>query len=163
MSDEARDVEKDVNEGEKKSDPDRIVRNHVLVSMGVGLIPIPILDLAGLAGVQLNMLRKLAKNYDVPFSRDIGKHVIGSLTGGGVSVPVGGGLASLVKCIPLVGSLAGLAAMPAAGGAATYAVGKVFIQHFESGGTFLSFDPEKVRAYYAEMFKEGEKVSGDAA
>ncbi len=163
MSDEAKDDEKDVEEDAKVSDPASIVRNHVLVSMGVGLIPFPLLDLAGLAGVQLNMLRKLAKSYGVPFSRDIGKHLIGSLTGGVVSVPVGGGLASLVKCIPLVGTLTGLIAMPAAGGAATYAVGKVFIQHFESGGTFLTFDPEKVRAYYAKMHKEGETVASEAA
>ena len=41
----------------------------------------------------------------------------------------------------------------------TYAVGKVFIQHFESGETFLTFYPEKVKAYYAEMFEEGKKAA----
>ena len=34
-------------------------------------------------------------------------------------------------------------------GASTFAVGKVFIEHFESGGTFLTFDPERVLEYYA--------------
>ena len=42
--------------------------------------------------------------------------------------------------------------MPVIAGAA-YAVGKVFIQHFASGGTFLTFDPEKVRAHYAGRAK----------
>ena len=49
--------------------------------------------------------------------------------------------------------------MPVLAGAATYAVGKVFIQHFESGGTFLNFNPESVRGYYEAMFKEGQSVA----
>ena len=44
-------------------------------------------------------------------------------------------------------------------GATTYAVGKVFIQHFESGGTFLNFNPDSVKEYYETMFKEGQSVA----
>ena len=40
-------------------------------------------------------------------------------------------------------------------GASTYAVGKVFTEHFASGGTFLTFDPEKVRKYYEQEFAQG--------
>jgi len=46
-------------------DAGKIVRNHVLGSMGVGLIPMPLVDLAALTGVQLNMLRRLAKEYGI--------------------------------------------------------------------------------------------------
>jgi hypothetical protein len=45
------------------------------------------------------------------------------------------------------------------GGASTYALGKVFIQHFESGGTFLDFDPEKVKEHFATLYKEGENIA----
>jgi len=38
--------------------------------------------------------------------------------------------------------------MPIVAGAATYAIGKVFVRHFASGGTFLTFNPEKVKDYY---------------
>ena len=51
--------------------------------------------------------------------------------------------------------------MPAAAGASTYAVGQVFIQHFESGGTFLDFDPDKVKAYFAEQVEKGKLVVAD--
>ena len=44
-------------------------------------------------------------------------------------------------------------------GASTWALGKVFIQHFESGGTFLDFNPEKVREYYKVQFEEGRKMA----
>jgi len=51
--------------------------------------------------------------------------------------------------------------LPAVAGASTYAVGQVFIQHFESGGTFLDFDPEKVKGYFAEQFEKGKLAVGD--
>jgi uncharacterized protein (DUF697 family) len=65
---------------------------------------------------------------------------------------------SLLKSIPLIGSLSGLVAVPALAAAFTYAVGKIFLQHFASGGTFLDFDPQKVREYFARQFEEGKLV-----
>ena len=41
----------------------------------------------------------------------------------------------------------------------TYAAGRVFHQHFASGGTFLTFDPDKVREYYAQMLEEGKTIA----
>ncbi len=61
--------------------------------------------------------------------------------------------------IPFVGSTLGALSMPVMAGASTYAIGKVFIQHFESGGTFLTFDPKAVKDYYAEQLKEGSVVA----
>jgi hypothetical protein len=37
----------------------------------------------------------------------------------------------------------------------------VFVQHFESGGTFLDLDPAKVKAYFSEQFERGKKVVAD--
>jgi uncharacterized protein (DUF697 family) len=144
-----------------KEDINKMVKNHVLGSMGVGLIPIPLVDIVALTAVQLNMLRKLAKAYKVPFSKDKVKNVLASLAGAGISVPLGHTLASLVKAVPVIGQTTGALAMPISSGAMTYAVAKVFTQHFASGGTFLNFDPEAVKEYYAEMLKEGEKVASD--
>jgi hypothetical protein len=64
-------------------------------------------------------------------------------------------LGSLAKGLPVLGWAAAPAGVALFGGASTYAVGKVFVQHFESGNTFLSFDPEAVRAYYARQFEQG--------
>jgi hypothetical protein len=38
---------------------------------------------------------------------------------------------------------------------------RVFIQHFEAGGTFLSFDPEAVRDYFFEQYQKGKSVFKD--
>ncbi|MGH8477407.1 MAG: YcjF family protein [Methylococcales bacterium] len=132
----------------------KLVRNYALGSILVGVLPFPAIDLAALTAVQLTMLHGLAKVYDVEFSKQLGKSLIASLVGGGVSVSVA---ASLVKIIPVYGTATGIISTSVFGSASTYAIGKVFIQHFESGGTFLDFDPERVREYYVSRFEEGKQ------
>ena len=100
------------------------------------------------------MISDLAKQYGQKFSRDSGKAVLGSLLGGTVPAVAGPVAASALKGLPVIGQAVGAAAMPGVAGASTYAVGKVFIQHFESGGTMLDFDPDRVRAYYAQEFEK---------
>jgi len=156
---ESMEENKEITAAASDKDADKILRNHVLGSMGVGLIPMPLVDLVALTGVQLNMLRKLAKAYNIPFSQDKVKNLLASLIGGSIPVTFSNVVASLIKSVPIVGQTTGAVAMPILAGATTYAVGRVFVQHFASGGTFLNFDPETVRDYYAAMFKEGEKLA----
>ena len=150
--------DQETEEKEAGSSTEITLRNHIIGSMGVGLIPVPIVDLVALTGIQLNMLRKLSKAYDIPFSRNLAKNIIASLIGGVIPVTFTGTLMSLMKGVPLIGLTVGALTMPILSGATTYAVGKVFIQHFASGGTFLNFNPDEVREYYYEMFKEGQEV-----
>jgi uncharacterized protein (DUF697 family) len=147
-----------------KEEIDKLVKHHVWAAMGVGLVPVPMLDMAALLAVQLNMLRKIGNAYSIPFNKDKVKNILASLLGSAVPTAVGPPLAmSILKTIPLVGMTVGAITMPVVSGASTYAIGKVFVQHFASGGTFLNFDPEKTKAYYAEMLKEGkENIEGSA-
>ena len=141
---------------------DKLLRYHVWSAIGVGLVPIPIIDLAALTGVQVNLIRKLANAYGIPFLQDSVKNILSSLVGSTLPVAIAPGVAaSVAKFLPIFGQTAGVVTMPIIGGASTYAVGKVFIQHFASGGTFLSFNPEKVKDYYQEMFSEGKKFAAD--
>lgn len=132
-----------------------IVKRNVTYSVVAGMVPFPLVDLAGIAGVQLNMLNDLSKLYNVPFFKHKAKNILASLVGTIGTASLTSALGSLVKFIPVVGTVTGVVAMPVIAGASTYAVGKVFIQHFESGGTFLNFDPAETRAFYAEQFQEG--------
>ncbi len=147
----------------KKAEVQKIIQHHVYGAMGVGMIPMPLVDLIAISGVQLNMLRKLCLLYDIPFSKDAARTGIAALLGGVIPVSLSGALVSLVKAIPIVGQTTSVIVMPAVSGAMTYAVGKVFVQHFESGGTFLTFKPEEVRAYYQQMFEEGKDVASGLA
>jgi uncharacterized protein (DUF697 family) len=136
----------------------KLIRHHVYASMAVGLVPIPMVDFLGVTGIQLNMVRKLAAYYDIPFSKDMTKNLIISLIGGAVPASAAFPVASSVKFIPIIGQSLGAVSMPVIAGASTYAVGKVFYRHFASGGTFLTFDPEKARTYYEEMFHKGKTI-----
>ncbi|MGH8477405.1 MAG: YcjF family protein [Methylococcales bacterium] len=133
----------------------KIVRNFALGSILVGAIPFPVIDMATLTAVQLTMLHSLSKVYDVEFSEQLGKSLIATLAGGGVSLSVSSNFASLAKAVPGFGTVTGMVSFSAFGSTSTYAIGKVFVKHFESGGTFLDLDPERVREYYAQQFQEG--------
>ncbi len=153
---------KTTEENVVKEDLDKVIKHHVWASIGIGLVPIPAVDMVALTAIQLNLVRKIAMAYEVPFSRDKVKNIIGSLLGSALPSSVGPALAaSITKSIPVIGWTAGAVTMPAIAGASTYAVAKVFIQHFGTGGTFLTFDSDKVKDYYAEMFKEGKDVASE--
>lgn len=137
-----------------------VIKHHALGAAGVGLIPLPAADFVALTAIQANLLRKLSAFYNVPFTEEIGKKVIGALVGGYAPVAFALPVASLVKMIPIIGQTAGVLAMSVMAGASTYAIGRVFVQHFESGGTFLNFDPAAVSEYYREQFQEGREIVG---
>ena len=146
---------------ERESRARRIVKTHMWVATGVGLIPAPFVDLVGVSAVQLRMLHELTKLYDVPFSRDLGKELIGALLGSIVPLSITATVGSAAKMLPLVGYVVGGLSMPLLSGAATYAIGKVFIQHFETGGTLLDFEPAKVREHFRREFAAGRGVAAE--
>jgi uncharacterized protein (DUF697 family) len=112
-----------------------------------GLIPVPVVDVAAVAGVQLQMLRRLSQIYNVPFSENGGKAVIAAMAGTMIPATSGIGAASMLKSVPILGTIASGFIMPALSAGATYAIGKAFVQHFESGGTLLDFNPPDYREF----------------
>jgi uncharacterized protein (DUF697 family) len=130
--------------------------------MGAGLIPVPLVDLVAVSGVQLKMLADISKIYGVEFQEHRGKALIASLVGYIVPSSLSfGSVGSLLKAIPAVGALVGAPSMALFCGASTYALGKVFIQHFESGGTFLTFDLAKVKEHFQHEFAEGSRIAAE--
>jgi uncharacterized protein (DUF697 family) len=125
--------------------------------MGAGFIPIPIVDFFAVGAIQLDMIRQLSKVYDVNYKETEGKAVISALTGSGLA-RIG---ARAVKFIPGVGSVLGGVTLAVLSGASTYALGEVFKKHFETGGTFLDFDPSRLKKYYDEKFEKGKQMAKD--
>lgn len=137
-----------------------IVRRNVYWALGAGAIPVPLLDFAAITGVQIKMLKQLSSEYEIPFLENKVKNLVSSLVSASLSVGTGTALIfSALKIIPFVGSAAGLVSVPIAAGGLTHATGKVFIQHFESGGTFLDFDPKKVRERFKREVEQGKEVA----
>lgn len=139
----------------KSAKANSIIKNHMIWSMGAGMIPVPIADLFAVSAIQLDMIRSLSKLYDIDFKQTEGKAIITSLTGSGLA-RLG---ASAVKFIPGVGSILGGVTRAVLSGASSYAIGEVFKKHFETGGTFLDFDPSRLGKYYDEMFEKGKEIA----
>ena len=139
-------------------DANQIVTNHMLFAVGFGSVPVPMLDLLGLTATQLNMLKKLSELYGENFIDDMAKKSIASLIGGSLSIPVAMGVSSIIKFIPVIGQSAGALSIASIGSASTYGVGKVFIEHFESGGTLLDFDANKTKEYFKKEFEKGKSL-----
>ncbi len=83
---------------------EQLVRQYTLAAMAVALVPLPLVDLAVLVGVQLKMLHGLAGLYGIAFKADLGPSVIAGLIGGTVPTAVSPSLAArLGKFIPGAG------------------------------------------------------------
>lgn len=148
---------KTMKHSDKLPQANEIIKNHVGFSMGAALVPFPGADLLAVSAVQLNMLRHLAKLYNVSFFDTLGKNVISAIAGSGMA-RLG---ASLVKAIPGVGTVIGELSMPILSGASTYALGQVVAHHFQKGGTLEDLDLKTARREYTEEMDSGKKMAED--
>lgn len=149
---------------ERMAEAMSIVRRSSAWSAGAGLIPIPIVDIGAIAGVQVKMIRDLAKLYGLEFPEVRAKALTSGLAGSILPylLTMGSGFAfSFIKAIPIVGTAIAIAAMPGFASASTYAIGKVFAQHFAGGGSLLDFDTEakkeEIAKEFAQARNEGKK------
>ena len=157
-----------------KEETDKIIRQHMWLSIGVSLIPIPFIDFTAITVIQLNMIRKLSRRFGVPllkkniksfrsliaflatFTDDIALAVVRKTMLPAVSASLA---TSVTKAVPVAGQSIGVATAPVINGGFTYAIGKIAVLQFESGGSFFTLNPEKEKEYYIEMFTEGTKIA----
>jgi uncharacterized protein (DUF697 family) len=125
----------------------KLVERFSLWSGAAALLPVPLVDLAAVGGVQIQMLRRISQIYGVPFSENRGKSIIAGLAGSMIPATSAIGTASLIKSVPVIGMAISAIAMPALSAGATYAIGKAFIEHFASGGTLLDFSAGDYREF----------------
>jgi uncharacterized protein (DUF697 family) len=135
---------------------DQIIEDHTVYAAAAGAIPVPLADVAAVAAIQIDLVRALAKVYEVPFDIATGKAVVASLTGASAA-RLG---ASALKALPGVGSIGGGIAQSGLSGASTYAVGYLFRRHFAQQGTLAELDVEASRSVYRGLLERGRNVVG---
>jgi uncharacterized protein (DUF697 family) len=134
----------------------RMVKMHTAWSVPGGMLPIPFSDVVIVTSLQLRMLARIARLYSVSFSREKGRLVIGALLLGlpqGLSNAILAAMLAARSISVLAvgpGTIAGSLALGSLGATVTFALGQVFIEHFESGGTLLDFDAEIAGPMLAE-------------
>lgn len=139
---------------------DAIIRKRVYAALAMGLAPLPLLDLAGLFAIQVELVHALAKKFEVPFRQDLAKAGLTALLGSFLPVSTFPVLASALKVIPVIGLTTSAVGLSLSGGACTYAVGYVFARHFASGGTFMDFKADKVSRVFKTKYEEGKSMVG---
>lgn len=130
-----------------------IVRRAMARGAVASAIPVPIADMAALGAVHVMMVRALAREYGVPDDQGHARTVVAAVAGGAASRWLGAGIGrSALKVLP-GGALLAALALPAATGAATYALGQVVIAHLEAGGGLHDLDP-KAAAKHARALRD---------
>lgn len=157
MSDTVADFNEEVID--RESSASNLVRRFTAYAAGTSLIPMPLLDVIATSGVQVKMVRDLSKLYDLEFSQDVAKSIISSLVGTLGAQYVAMGASSMVKVVPFVGQLASIVVAPGLAGAITYGLGRVFMRHFEMGGTLLTFDVDQMREYFKAEVENGKNAA----
>lgn len=137
-----------------------------------GLVPMPALDLAAIATVQVKMVYELCKIYDVPYKEERVQSVVTGVATSSVTVLLSGQVSGAVlRFIPYVGPILSTLIQPTLAFASTYALGQVFIKQFESGQSLGSITVESVRDSYNKQTEKAKQLfekksmgsSGEAA
>ena len=131
----------------------RVISTAVKWSAAAAIVPVPYFDLLALGAVQVKMVRDLAQVYGLEAEGETLKGVISALLGTLAPAAISGGLlGSALKVIPIGGTIVGSVGLAAFGSAATYAIGKIFVAHFDQGGTVKSFSAEAIEADLKKEF-----------
>jgi uncharacterized protein (DUF697 family) len=137
-----------------------LIKNHVMAAGALSVVPLPLLDIAAIVVVQMRMIKKLATMYGKSFSESPVRNTIAGLAGGIVGHGAGVFTAlSLAKVIPGVGWVLGMVSMPVVVGASTYAIGRVYLRHFEEGGSIYDISVENAKSYYNEQLEKGKAIA----
>jgi uncharacterized protein (DUF697 family) len=110
----------------------RIVERHRNYAALGGLVPLPAANIAGVAAINLRMVKQLSELYGIPFHRDRTRALIIALIAG--VAPTGAGLAASSTLMWIVpgGLVWGLGAAALTAGALTRGIGAVFVESFEA-------------------------------
>lgn len=139
------------------AEAERIIRSHVLWAMGAGLIPVPVVDIAAVTAVQLDIIKQLSALHGSKFSVTEGKALLSALTGSTFAA-IG---SSLFKAIPGIGTVLGGVSMSIASGASTYAVGQVIEAQLLATGSLDNIDLKQAKRAYSSAYEEGKTYAAD--
>ena len=112
----------------------KIVHNYTLLAGGIGFIPIPSFYQVAVGGLLGKMLYDLGKLYGTSLTRQKNKAIIAAVLGGAhsdwITVYLGN---NIEKILPGMSVISNTIARPVVAAGITYAIGRLFVKHFDSG------------------------------
>jgi uncharacterized protein (DUF697 family) len=134
---------------------DEIIRNRVYASLAVGLVPVPLVDLGALAAVQLELIHRLSKAYNLPFNREWVRKALSLILGTLTPIFFAPTVSGLLRYIPVVGPSLGLAGGSLSFATATYLVGHAFAKRFAKGESVEDNDLNSISQEIKSGFEKG--------
>jgi uncharacterized protein (DUF697 family) len=151
---------KTVAQAERLARAQVLVKNYTLASAAIALVPLPFVDEVALMALQVKMVHDLSRHYDVSFKANVVRSLISALLSGLTGGLLAKGLYSLAKAVPVLGTLGGGGGLALSSASVTYAVGSVFIKHFEANGTLLNVDSEWFKKMFHKELKKKASSEG---
>ncbi|TWT31009.1 tRNA modification GTPase MnmE [Posidoniimonas corsicana] len=119
---------------------DRVINRYMWAAGGAGLIPIPLLDLAGGSAVTIKMIIDLAEVYKQKIDTDtvvemlaqLSKNLIASLGASAAATGLSAALGSVLKTVPGVGTITGGLLQGTVQALVTRWIGKVFCEYYRN-------------------------------
>ena len=140
------------------------IKSYTMATIAASVVPVPLFDIAAITAIQARMIQKLSHLYGQEFSEHAVRNTVTALAGGALGYGVGATVAlSMFKLVPGIGWIVGSATMPIITGATTYAIGRVYAKHFESGGSVATLRAEAMRSYYKEQLQKGKELAAGLA
>jgi uncharacterized protein (DUF697 family) len=116
-----------------------IVERHATYAALGGFIPLPIVNFSAVAAIILRMVKVLSDHYGVPFQRDRARTIVIALMAGAAPAGLGTVTASTLSYFVPGGLFVGIAVSSVTATACTQAIGRILVEHFESGSTLADF------------------------
>ena len=118
-----------------------------------GALPVPLVDLLLLSGIQSRMVIHLAQLYGQSLTGQRFLEIASTL---GLGMLMRQGSRMLLKYIPLIGPVLGTVASGALAGASTFALGKAFCYYYRAVHQGHVPQPEELRRYYRSELARAE-------
>ena len=119
----------------RRSQANSIVERHTAYAAVGGIIPVPIANVASITAVIVRMVKLLSDLYGIPFERDRARAIVVGLMGGAMPTGLGAVTTSTLFYVVPGSGLVGLAVSSIAAVACTRSIGRIFVEHFETGSS----------------------------
>jgi uncharacterized protein (DUF697 family) len=115
------------------------IRDHALLAAGAMVIPVPLVDMAAEAAIQVRMVKRLAEIHGVDFAEERAKTLVAAAIGG---FSAGWAAGTLLRYASFASYFTNFWPSAALSSAITYGIGHLFAQHFSKGGHLDDLPPE---------------------
>lgn len=127
-----------------------IILGYATLAATAGAVPVPLVDLFIIPGIQVRMARHLAGVYGQPFSPERFREVAAAL---GVGLLARHLARQATKLLPFLGSAVGAAVA----GATTYALGRALCYYYQAVCEGHVPDAAALKVYYQQQYAEAER------